>query len=587
MSNKFIDYLNSMNNANSSNINSLAESQVLEPFYHKIQVERSLGKYIAKQIRQNKNECFILTGHAGDGKTSLLVQVLRELKLLEEGKKLEEYKEITTDYINLIYIKDMSELNKEDQLKYLQKSLEAPSLGKSSILITNTGPLLNSFKSLFNNDTDIENKLLDQLDLNKNEYINVQDYKFKLINIARVDNVRFATQILKNILDDVLWETCMNCKKKDVCNVCNNYISVKNNFKRVSRFVDAYYRYLYENDKRITIRQMLSQLSFAFTGNLDCEEIAKTNSPRIKFTHNFANLFFGYEGINEIDSSNQIKAIKELKYLDLDSKSLKEDYNMIVRNDFTCFEENIEKIIKEEWERHSKAYRNLEYVSEDRIKMNNKDEDISMRKSIRRFYLLYSNIEKDEDFDNVLGSVFGKIYPLFNKGLFEEYSKIEHRYIKNLVFRALYINNVGTAPKSKDNLPLTLKRNDGNFQNVFLKIGRVEQKKLDIIQVLATNDFDDIEIKYDLFLELESDEEYRFKLTLPIFNYFESISNGAIVTSVNPILGHGIARLNSMLLDKFSVDEELKENELKVIMNTSNGPIGIKIEIDDKKLFIE
>ena len=183
MSNKFINYLNSMNNASSSNINSLAESQVLNEFYHIIQVERNLGKYIAEEIKNNKNECFILTGHAGDGKTSLLVQVLRELNLLEKGKKLEEYKNIDSNGIKLMYVKDMSELSKEDQIKYLKKSLEAPSENKSSILITNTGPLLNSFKTLSNNDTEVENKLLNQLDLNKNEYIELNGYKFKLITL--------------------------------------------------------------------------------------------------------------------------------------------------------------------------------------------------------------------------------------------------------------------------------------------------------------------------------------------------------------------------------------------------------------------
>ncbi len=196
VSNKFINYLNSMNNASSSNVNSLAESQVLNEFYHIIQVERNLGKYIAHEIKENKNQCFILTGHAGDGKTSILVQVLRELNLLSKGTKLEEYKEIEKDGIRLIYIKDMSELNKEDQVKYLKESLEAPKNGLSSILITNTGPLLTSFKSLFDNNTEIENKLLDQLDLNKNDYLDINGYKFKLINIARVDNVGFSKEIL-------------------------------------------------------------------------------------------------------------------------------------------------------------------------------------------------------------------------------------------------------------------------------------------------------------------------------------------------------------------------------------------------------
>ncbi len=46
MGNKFVDYLNSMNNADSSNENALAESQILSEYYDFIKIERKLGEYI-------------------------------------------------------------------------------------------------------------------------------------------------------------------------------------------------------------------------------------------------------------------------------------------------------------------------------------------------------------------------------------------------------------------------------------------------------------------------------------------------------------------------------------------------------------
>lgn len=587
MANEFINYLNSMNNANSSNINSLAESQVLNKFYHTIQVDRNLGQYIVQEIKAKKNQCFILTGHAGDGKTSLLVQVLRELDLLETGSKLEEYKVIDKNGIRLLYIKDMSELNKEDQIKYLKKSLESPNEGLSSILVTNTGPLLNSFKSLFNNDTDVENILLDQLDINKNDYLNINGYRFKLINIARVDNVGFSKEILKKLTYDVLWNDCKGCTYSSVCHICSNYESVRDNFERVAMFVEAYYRYLYENDKRVTIRQILSQLSFAFTGNMTCDEIKEKKLRNIKFTHNFANLFFGYEGIKDIENSNQIKAIKELKLLQIDSKSLSEDYNMIVRNDFSCFDADIRNIIKTQWEKFSKEYRDSNGNIEDKLAINNSSEYISMRRALRRFYLMYSNVDSEEEKYEVIDEVFGSIFSLYNRGLFNKYSKKESKLLNKVLFDALYINNMGVPPKGKEDLYLTLKRNDGSFQNVFLEIGRVRQKDISLVQETINNDFDDIEYKNELFIELESDKDARFLLTLPILNYFKSMSDGAIVTSVNPILGHGIARLNAMLLEKFNIDKELEETEFRLIINTTSKTIDIKATIEDGVLCVE
>ncbi len=587
MSSKFVEYLNSMNNASSSNINSLAESQVLNKYYHTIQVERNLGKYMANEIIEKKQECFILTGHAGDGKTSLLVQVLRELNLLEEGKKLQEYDEIITDHFKLIYVKDMSELSKEDQIKYLKKTIEAPKQGKSSILITNTGPLITSFKLLFNNNTEIENILLDQLDLNYNQYIEIEGYKFKLINIARVDNVGFSREILKKLTDNTLWKNCDECTNNSVCHIYSNYKSVRDNFDRVVSFVEAYYRYLYENDKRVTIRQILSQLSFALTGNMSCKEIITQKSKTIKFRYNFANLFFGYEGRNELESANQIKAIKELKLLNIDSKSLVEDYNMVVRNDFSCFKEDIREIIKTEWERFSKEHRVSNGEFNDRLAVNNNEEYINMRKALRRFYIMYSNTGNIDEVNHVISQVFGSIFPIYTTGLLNKYSKKESRDLKNLVFKALYINNVGVPPKGKEDLYLTLKRNDGSFQNVFLEIGRVRLKDIDIVQEAINNEFDDIGYKNNLYIELDSDKNSRFLLTLPLLNYFKSISDGAIVTSVNPILGHGIARLNAMLLEKFNIDKEIEENEFRLIVNTSSKTIDIKATIEDDTLYIE
>lgn len=590
MANEFVSYLNSMNNASSSNINSLAESQVLSDYYHEIQVTRNIGTYISNQIKQNRNECFILTGHAGDGKTSILVQVLRELELLEKGKKLEDRKRIKENDLELLYVKDMSELNKEQQVRYLEEALKCPKENASSILITNTGPLLNTFKNLFNNDADIENTILNQLDTNKNEYVEIKGFKFKLINIARVDNVCFSKQILRKLVKEDLWSQCKECIHSEYCHICTNYNSVNNNFDRVSNFIEAYYRYLYENDKRVTIRQIISQLSFAFTGNIGCNEIQKRKDKNIKFAYNFANLFFGFRGTSEIDSSNQIKAIKELKALNIDSKSLNEDYNMIVRHDFSCFNEDIRKIIQTKWEDFSKRYRKDVSDSKDFLLNNNKEEDINMRKALRRFYIMYSNVNSEEDFDNVMNQIFGKVFPIYNRGIMSKYSRNDSKSLTNLVYKAIYINNVGVPPKgNNDDIYLTLKRNDGSFQNVFLEIGRVKKRDIDIIQKSVTNEFDDMEYKNEMFIELDRDEDYLFPLTLPILNYFNSISEGAIVTSVNPILGHGIARLNAMLLEKFnsSNDKSLSENEFRLIINTASETIDVKIEIDNETLYIE
>lgn len=78
--NGFVDYLNTLHNEQANNENALAEAQQNNPYFKKVKVERPEAQYIANRIETGENACLmILTGHAGDGKTTLLFQVLEKL----------------------------------------------------------------------------------------------------------------------------------------------------------------------------------------------------------------------------------------------------------------------------------------------------------------------------------------------------------------------------------------------------------------------------------------------------------------------------------------------------------------------------
>ena len=123
MGREFVNYLNTMNNASGDNINALAESQVTNQYYNHIRVDRKLGKYIVDKIKNGAKETYIITGHAGDGKTSILIQVLKDLGLLNEGEALEVEALKEKEDIKLMYVKDMSELSETKQVDLLEKSL--------------------------------------------------------------------------------------------------------------------------------------------------------------------------------------------------------------------------------------------------------------------------------------------------------------------------------------------------------------------------------------------------------------------------------------------------------------------------------
>lgn len=78
--NGFVDYLNTLHNEQANNENALAEAQQNNPYFKKVKVERPEAQYITNRIETGENACLmILTGHAGDGKTTLLFQVLEKL----------------------------------------------------------------------------------------------------------------------------------------------------------------------------------------------------------------------------------------------------------------------------------------------------------------------------------------------------------------------------------------------------------------------------------------------------------------------------------------------------------------------------
>ena len=154
--NGFVNYLNSMNNANSDTAEALAESQVLSAYYEKIQIKRKLGSYIAGRIRNHENITVVLTGHAGDGKTSILVQVLRELDLLPPNTPLEDEKYYSKNGIDLYAVKDMSELPENKQIEFCRNALEAPKNNQSAVVISNTGPLLKCLETLYREQHDGE-----------------------------------------------------------------------------------------------------------------------------------------------------------------------------------------------------------------------------------------------------------------------------------------------------------------------------------------------------------------------------------------------------------------------------------------------
>lgn len=552
--NGFIDYLNSMNNANSNNKNALAESQVLNDYYKKIQIKRELGEVIYNKLfSSNEKIGVILTGHAGDGKTSILIQILDKLGyFIEEGEIVKKPLKESEVYGNkLFYVKDMSELNEANQKNMLEKFLEYPNNNISSLLISNTGPLINTFRNILDESSfeSLEIDLLDRLDTNNLEpvkvNINGQFCKFIAINMANIDNIYLVKDIFEKLLQEELWSKCSECTVSKKCPIAFNYKMCIGNKDRVINIVEKIYTWFKENESRLTIRQMLSHLSFAFTGNLKCEEINKDiiYKKDTLFDYAFPNLLFGYKGTKFIQESNNIKAIKELNKIAIDEKALQVDYKLFVHEDFSMFDAEIMSIL------------------EDKLKKNQYDlgvtneESTKLRRAFRRFYIVSSNIDEAE-FDILIDSIFCEAFNVFYK--LKQSKNITHREknkIKDIVFEGLYKTFLGVYPKDSNMLYITVKKELDDIQNVQLILGEVPKNDISIQNVVDKFKLSENIDKYITKITFSRCDE-EVELTFQMLQYFMRIRNGEIFTTLNPSFTFGLNNLKAKLLRSYKYNQD-------------------------------
>ncbi|MDM5308107.1 hypothetical protein [Peribacillus frigoritolerans] len=580
--NDFVTYLNSLNNANSSNENALAEAQVTNEFYKDFHIDRNLGSYLVQQLKK-KPTCVILTGHAGDGKTSLVYQVLKSFDIFNEKEGLKKYDQKYSSELDreLFYIKDMSELAESEQIKLLEKALSGKQQDISSIVVSNTGPLMATFKHLIKQgrisditEDNVEMQLLELMDKNEGLEVKIGNYEILLVNMARIDNVVLVPKIIERITSENLWEPCSKCSKSDGCPIYNNYLSVKENKENIVQFITSYYRWLFESDRRLTIRQIIAQLSYAMTGNQNCNSNMDSESI---FRYHFSNLFFGFNGLYINEEAMQIRAIKELQKLEIDSKETIFDYDYFVKNDFSHLTTLSHVVISKEWNIKMQKYKlkPAEYMKT--------EEPYLLRKAVRRMNILFGQNNR-ESLNQLLDELFSPIFSKYITYHERKWNIKESRNMKATITKALHFILVGThSEKQNEKIYLPLQRYGTGMQNVQLLLGELEGNDISIIQKYTESVFDSDENHYEIFISFSSKREY--KVPLMLLDYFDLISKGAVSTKLNPSLSHGINKMKSQLFLDYKYRDE--NETIRLLIHTLKGTRLMKLQIDEAEIFVD
>jgi len=555
---KYVAYLNSLHNYNAQNPNAYGEKNVGNEFFQEVAVKVGLCSYIEKQLSDKEPHVLILTGHAGDGKTSIMYQVLKDFNV--EFNTEEKISDISLPNGCICRcIKDYSELSDEEKLNTLRECVKLPYEGKYVFMVSNTGPLINTFGELFDDDKReaARIELIDAMDENSGQIKDIEGYKLGVINVASVDNTSFAVEFVKNLVKDSLWSNCADCEKNGYCHIYNNRNLIVSNQQRVLEFLKDHYIWMVEHGTRLTIRSITEQLAYMITGGIECSQVAQNDKNKMLFF----NLFFGYIGLKNNERANTILAVREAKQCGYDKKRLRADEKLTIDCDYSIsFSDEMNSILIE-------SQKNDAYVT-------------GWIEFLRRAYM-FTNIETDKsnisrDYEDIFSKQFERYLEL------REGKSSPSKSDSSLIIDALSMMYLGKiADGSTSEIPITLNKTSGLTQNVQLVTGSIPTRRISLVQ-RETKDslFDEQHKRYELALKVDK-EELDSVISLPILDYFEELRNGIISTNIDPQLSHGVESLKAQLANEYN-DEDDETIEMIVLKSKESVDYRLEITNDNK-----
>lgn len=306
LKNSFVHYLYSLSCASAGNENAIAENQIHNVVFEKIHVSNPLTEVICRLLEDNNN--VILTGNAGDGKTTIAIDVIKKFV----GTLTELPALFNVPGQHLIVVKDMSELPKQRRVSILREALD--SKDKKYLIVSNTGTLLDAFNTLKDI---IGGQFSDVLvALKAKEPVRILNDEFYMINIGQIDSIGTACQVFERMLEPENWIDCFQCELADDCPMCKNSRLLQSNINLVQNRVYLLYKRLYEYGQRLTMRQMIGHLAYAITGGLRCQDIENMSLPLRRKQigrASFVNQFFGDDGHEPSPSATNLIPVQVIQ----------------------------------------------------------------------------------------------------------------------------------------------------------------------------------------------------------------------------------------------------------------------------------
>jgi hypothetical protein len=224
-------------------------------------------KQITDQFESKEtNSVIILTGTAGDGKTKLCRDIVKQM----DGISFIEEKWNSQSYFctsGRTIVKDFSELSYE-KTAVIQELIDIIRLGKANkqiLIAVNDGILVEEIDSFISSAVDKESvRIATQLKEIIEDKINLgfsttdKQELIKLINLSKLDARENFSLILDEILNHSGWDACNSCegKKSKICPIYKKYNLLKT--KAIRENLSNIILLLQLNNEHFTIRELLN-----------------------------------------------------------------------------------------------------------------------------------------------------------------------------------------------------------------------------------------------------------------------------------------------------------------------------------------
>jgi len=320
--NPFVAYLNTLHSRDAANENALAESQACNPNFSRIHIQHPLVASIADRLTGDSGQSVVLTGHAGDGKSTLALAIYKQLKGRDKQAPLSQPLQRREDIylpngINLAIVKDLSEWRTDER-----DSLLSEVMGNTIrvLLVTNTGALLDTFcgyaeRKGLGNRAEWEPRILEAMDAGSSA-LDFESTRLVFLNLALRDNLTLARHIFERMLAQENWDACGSQSCREQCPIYRNVELFRTNSCLAVHRLFLAYRRMYEYGTRLTIRQLTAHLAYLLTAGMeyaDIRHLAERVDKPLMSEFLFYNRFFGDNGRAEDQAAVRMPVIHEVR----------------------------------------------------------------------------------------------------------------------------------------------------------------------------------------------------------------------------------------------------------------------------------